>query len=405
MPQVFSAGWLYLFLFVMVICVFRIVMKLREIHKEPDMNAPLVKVKPVLKESPRPEEGEKEDDALAEPDRLIKEGHYNDAISLLTSMLQDLSSVEDRELTGKIHYRIGACQRRLAQHEKEPASLLHSGDALREAVNLFSPERLRPLQLRALGELAGLYEDLARRQNPVENLNRALRTLNRAVSVARELELANQEAIFLSRSGGVSKQLASHTDRRLNLQKAIESHVKAVSVPDAFMEEDSLYDKAVILKALGDLRVELSTLTNPLDNMDMAVKAFDEALGFMPQEKYPGERGVILLGMGQVLLDIYDTEQSPAHLRKALRCLKEAMDLVKAGDDRSKKGFAMALLGDALLRYADVKDPQENLDTAVRLYETALGFLRDPEYAAQRDRIREGLKKAVEKKGIVERRK
>jgi tetratricopeptide (TPR) repeat protein len=397
MPQVFSAGWLYLFLFIMVFCVIWIVMKLREVHREPDMNRPLIRVEPALKEAPHLDDQEKDGSSLAESDRLIREGNYEEAISLLTSMLYDLSSVEDREIMGKVQYRIGACQRRIGLHEKEPANLLRSGEALREAVSLFSPERLRSLKLRALSELAGLYEDMAGRQNPVGNLNLASRTWNTALLTARELNLAHQEAVFLSRSGSTLKQLSFHTDRRRNLQNAIEKYEKAIAVPDAFADPDSLFEKAVILKGLGDLRAELSTLMNSLDNMDMAVAAYDEALLDMSPEEHPEERSITLLDMGRVLLDIYDTEQSPAHLRKALRCLREAVDLVKVGDNRARKGFAMALLGDALLRYAEVKDPEENLETAVRLYETALGFLREPEYADYRERIKKGLKKAVEK--------
>jgi tetratricopeptide (TPR) repeat protein len=401
MPQVFSTGWLYLFLFIMFLCVFRILMKLRDIHGEPDMNKPVIKLAPVSKDSPHLDDGEKEDDILAEPDRLIREGHYADAVNVLASMVQSLSPVEDREAMGKIQYRIGACHRRIGLHEKNPASFLRSGDALREAVGLFSPERLWSLQLRALSELAGLYEDLAGYQNPVENLNRASRTWKSAVSIAKKLNLPYQEAVFHSRSGSALKELASHADRRQNLQEAIDLYETAVSITDAFTDPDSLFEKAVILKTLGDLRVELSVLKNSLENMGRAVSAFEGALRNISPEKHPAERGVTLLDMGQLLLDLYDAEQSPAHLRKALRCLKEAVDLVKTGDDRARKGFAMALLGDALVRYSEVKDPKENLGTAVRLYETALGFLKEPEYASHRDRIKEGLRKAVEKMNSV----
>jgi tetratricopeptide (TPR) repeat protein len=398
MPQVFSTGWLYLFLFVMVVCAIRIATKVREIHREQDKDTPVVKVKPVLKESPRLDDGRGGDRRLAEPDHLIRKGHYRDAVDLLTSMLPSLSPPEDREMMGKMLYRIGACQRRIGSQEGEPASLLRSGEALREAVSLFSPVRLRPLLLRALSELGGLYEDLAAYQNPVENLNQALKTWSTAISTARELGLAHQEAVLHFRSGYTLMQLASHVDRRQNLEKALEVYEAAVLLPDAFNEQESLFTKGMILKTLGDLRVELSALTDKPGNMDRAVLAYEDALQFMPLDKHPAERGVTLLDMGQLLLDIYDAEHSPADLRKALRCLKEGVDIVKSGGDRTRKGFAMALLGDAMVRYAHVKDPEENLDTAIRLYETALGFLKEPEYTPHRDRIREGLRVAVEKK-------
>jgi tetratricopeptide (TPR) repeat protein len=397
MPQVFSAGWFYLFLLIMVICAIRIVMKLRDINREPDMEKPVLPVAPVIKESPDLSENQGEENILVEPDHLIKEGSYSKAIDVLSPMLLNLSPVEDRELMGKIQYRLGACQRRIGLHERGPGSLLRSGEALREAVSLFSPSRLHSLQIRALGELAGLYEDLAHRQNPVENLLLSMKTWESAASTAQALGLAHQEAVLMSRSGSALRQLASYAERRANLIKAIEIYQEAISVPEAFPDRDSLFEKAVILKMMGDVLVELSDLQQREENLARAVSAYDEVVEIMTPEKHASERIVTLLDSGRVLLDIYDSEQSPAHLRKALRSLREAVDLVKSESDRFRKGLAMALMGDALIRYADVKDRRENLERAVRFYETALGFLKNPEHAPQRDRIKEGLRKAVEK--------
>ena len=171
----------------------------------------------------------------------------------------------------------------------------------------------------------------------------------------------------------------------------------AAGLPGAFSDEKALFEKAVILKMLGDARVEFSSVTNRIENLEEAVSAYDGALQIMSPETHSQERGVTLLDTGRVLLDIYDSEKSPAHLRKAVRSLREAVDLVRSRGDRTKKGLTMALMADALIRYAEVKDWRENLDRAARLYEAALGFLKEPEHAARRDRIREGLKEAVEK--------
>lgn len=401
MPQIFSPGWLFLFLFVMAICVLRILVKAREIHGMSGKGKPVLPVAPLVKESPPLDEDGKGTDSLVEPDRLIKSGQYAGAVTLLTPMLEDLSPVENRELMGKIQYRLGACQRRIGSAETSSASLLRSGEALREAVSLFSPERLRSSKIRATSELAGLYEDLAKRQNPVENLTLAWTTWDAAVTTARELSLAPQEAAFLSRSASAVRQLASHTDRQGNLGKAANIYGEALAVPDAFPDPDSLLEKAVILKMLGDIRVELSGIEKRALNLTGAVSAYDEALNVMTSEKHPKERSATLLDIGRVLLDIYDTEHSPAHLRKALRSLREAVDLLKSGDDRIRKGLSMALLGDALVRYADVRDPEENLDRAGRLYETALGFLKKSEDASYRERIKERLRKTVEKREKV----
>ena len=57
----------------------------------------------------------------------------------------------------------------------------------------------------------------------------------------------------------------------------------------------------------------------------------------------------------------------------------------------------MAVMGDALSRYSDVKDREENLGRAVKLYEAALGILKDGKEAAERERVRGRLAEAVQK--------
>jgi tetratricopeptide (TPR) repeat protein len=399
MPQIFSPGWLFLFLLIMAVCVVRIFMKVRDIHARSDMGKPVLPVAPVKRDPLFPGGEEEPAGALAEADRLIKEGLFGEAVALLTPMLSDLSPVEDREMMGKIQYRLGACQRRIGAGESDTPSLLRSGEALREAVNLFSPERLHRFQIRASSELAGLYEDLAGRQNPIENFTLAWKTWEAAAVAAKGIGLPDDEANFRARAGSAVRRLASHDDRKGNLQKAVDIFEKALAVPGAFEKPDSLFRRAVILKMLGDVRVELSKLMKRVHDLTQAVSAYDDALDIMDPEKHPQERSAVLVDSGRILLDIYDAERSPAHLRKALRNLKEAVNIQRSGDDRARTALSMALLGDALVRYAAVKDQGENLDRAARFYETALGFLKGTEYSSHRERIRIRLKKTMEKRG------
>ncbi len=47
MPQVFSAGWLYLFIIIMVISLVRIWLKMRTLNQGPEMDRPVIRVSPV----------------------------------------------------------------------------------------------------------------------------------------------------------------------------------------------------------------------------------------------------------------------------------------------------------------------------------------------------------------------
>jgi len=405
MPQVFSPGWLFLFLFVMAIYITRIFMKLRDIRREPDMTRPVLPVAPLRK---GPSQFEKEgsmEDVLEGPDRLIREGSYGEAVDALASQLEGLSPVEDRALVGKIQYRLGASWRLIGVREGQSANLLRSGAALREAVSLFSPPRLRSLQVGALAELAGLYEDLAPYQSPVENLTLSIRNWGSAATASRASGLILQEAVFRSRSGTALRLLAMATDRQRNLVKAINAYETAVAVPGAFDDKNALFEKAKILKMLGDTRLELSKVLDKDENLRKTVSEYDKALEIMTVGEHPEERFATLLDTGRVLLNLYDVEKNPVLLKKAFHYLREALDLVKMKPGTAGKGAAMALMGDAFLRYSEVKDRPENLERAIRLYETSLGFLKEPEYAPHRDRIKEGLRQAVERMDIVRSRK
>jgi len=400
MPQVFSAGWLYLFFLAMAVGTIYILVKLREVHREQDPDTPVIKVAPMAPAAPRPEGDEKGQEVLREADSLIKEGRFLEAVDLLTPAVQRLSPVDDREALGKIQYRIGACQRRLGWKENKVKNLLRSGEALKEAVSHFAPHRLRSLRLAALGELAGLYEDLARHQNPAGNLGAAQRTWDAAARTAKMSAQPSREALFLSRAGDLFRRLALISSRGRNLAKALETYEKALNVPGAFSEPDSLLEKARVLKNIGDLRVELKGIREEETDSEEAIRAYEEALMILSPEKQTGERGQTLLCAGRVLLGTYRNQGGNSHLGKSLKYLGEAVNLLGSEKSPSGKGCAMALLGEGLICFAELKGQKDYRDKGIRLCKAALGFLKEPEFADECDRIREELRK-TEKMGEV----
>lgn len=401
MPQVFSAGWLYLFAFLMVLGLIYIIAKIRVIHREQDPDTPVIKVAPVVPSNDGPVRKEKGLEVLENADLLIREGRFEEAVDLLSPATDDLSPVEDRETLGKIYFRIGACQRRLGWDRKETAFLLRSGEALREAVNLFAPHRLRSLRLGALSELAGLYEDLADRQNRDQNLADALKTLEAASRTARVSGQPSQEALFLSRQGDLLRKMALVSNRPQNLQAALEIYEKALVVPEAFPDPASLPEKAGILKKLGDLKIDFGGIRNREEDIPEAIKAFEEALGILTPEKHPGQRGHTLLSAGRGLLEIFKTQGKAVHLGQSLKFLGEAASLFRNEKNPSGKGHAIVLLGEGMVLLAQLKGRQDYLEKGIKFYEAALGILKNPEFAAERDRIREELKKAVGKRNIL----
>lgn len=396
MPQVFSVGWLYLVIIVMIISIVRIWYKVRAIQKEAPMDRPVIKVASIPKTEPETETPG-HNPVLAAPDTLIRQGAYKDALSSLASILEDLSPTEDRELRGMVLFRIGACYSRLATGGDRFQYLLRAGEALREAVRMFSPPRYRTYYLQALGELAGLYEDLARGKNPVGNLNQAARTSETGAASARESGLAADEAVFLVRAGNAHRQLAIHSEPQVNLRKAVDHYERAAVILNGADSKKASSGQMKILKILGDTYTSLADYYQRKESLNRAMDAYEGVLKAMGETKQPEERTAVLTDMCSVILALYDAEKSPAHIRQALRCGRDALDASRDVDTQVLKGLAMAAMGDALTRYADVKDRKENLERAARLYETALGLIREGEEPGQREMIRESLAETVEK--------
>ncbi|MBN2720500.1 MAG: hypothetical protein JXR72_05305 [Proteobacteria bacterium] len=398
MPQIFSAAWLYLFVFLMVLGLIYIIAKIRVIHREQDPDTPVIKVAPVVPPEREPARKEKGPEVLEKADLLIREGRFDEAIDLMSPATKDLSPVEDRDALGKLYFRIGACQRRLGWDRKDTSFLLRSGEALREAVNLFAPHRLRSLRLGALSELAGLYEDLADRQNRDQNLADALKTWEAASRTARVSGQPSHEAVFLSRQADVFRKMALVSNPEENHQKALEIYEKALAAPDAFPDAESLLERAGILKKLGDLKIELAGIRNSEEDIPGAIKAFEEALGILTPQQHPGQRGHTLLSAGRGLLEVFKGQGKPVHLGQSLKYLGEAATLLRTEKNPSGKGHALVLLGEGMVLLAQLKGRPDYLEKGIKFYEAALGFLKDPEFAAERDRIREELKQAVEKR-------
>ena len=397
MPQVFSGGWLYLFIIVMAICIIRIWIKIGTIQSEAPMNRPVIKVTPFVKSETEPDPKSEVSSLLGATDDLIKQGAHTEALGRLEAFLENLSPTEDREVRGMVLFRIAACHSRLAVGGERFQYLLRAGEALREAVRLFTPVRYRDHYLRALSELAGLYEDLARGRNPVGNYNQSARTCETAATAAREGELSLPEAMFLARSGNAYRQLVRHAEPQVNLRKAVDAYEKALAILEGSEDENAVSRSMKIFKVLGDTYTDLAKYFQKTESLFHAVNAYENALGIMDENGPSMERSFVLMVLSRVLLELYDDEKSPAHLRRALRCSRSAMDEAKESDNLILKGMSMAVMGDALMRYAEYKDRLENLKRAVKLYETALGIIKDGEEPALREEIRENLGEAVQK--------
>jgi tetratricopeptide (TPR) repeat protein len=381
----------------MAISVVRIYFKLRTIQKEAPMDRPVIKVAPVPRAEPDLDGEFEKDSLLAGPDDLIKQGDYIGALGSLEQLLEDLSPTEDREARGKVLFRIGACHSRLATGEERFQRMLRAGQALREAVRLFTPARYLNHYLRALGELAILYEDLAGENNPVENLTQSARTCETAAVSAGQGGFVEPEAMFLARSGNVYRQLVSHNQPQVNLRKAIDAYEKAVTALEPADGEDAAKERMKILKVMGDAYVDLAGYFQKMESLTNAVRAYEGALENMDETQHVKERCVVLTDTSRILLELYDIEKSPAHLRQALRYTRDALEAAKGEDTLVQKGLAMAVTADALLRYSDIKDRRDNLERAVKLYEASLGILKDGEEAAERERVRGSLAETVQK--------
>jgi len=404
MPQVFSPGWLYLFIIIMVISLIRIFFKVRTIQREAPMDRPVIQLDPVPRSEPDLDGEADEDSLLAGPDALIRQDDFKGALGSLEQLLDDLSPTEDREKRGKVLFRIGACHSRLATGEERLQHILRAGEALRESARLFTPARFLNHYLRVLGELATVYGDLAGEKSPTENLTQSIRTCETAAASAGKGGLAGPEAMFLARSGNAYRQLASHGEAQVNLRRAADAFEKAATILETvegeYAAEDAAIERMKVLKVMGDTYADLAAYFQKAESLAHAASAYEgalESLEIVEEGQHLKERGVILTNAGKVLLELYDIEKGPAHLRQALRYTRDALDATKGEENLIRKGLAMAVMGDALTRYSDVKDRQENLGRAVKLYEAALGILKDGVQPEERERVKGALAEAVGK--------
>ena len=397
MPQVFSSGWLYLFIIIIAISIVRIWIKLRTIQNEAPMDRPVIKVAPIPRSEAKPDQESDKSSLLGKTDNLIRQGAYQEALESLQAFLENLSPTEDRELRGMVLFRIAACHSRLATGRERFQHLLRAGEALREAVRLFTPVRYRDHYLSALGQLATLYEDLAREKNPVENFNQSARTCETGAAAARESELFFPEAMFLARSGNAYRQLVEYSEPQGNLRKAVDAYEKTLALLEKVEDERAASGRMKILKVLGDTYADLAKYFQKTESLTHAVGAYTDALSIMGEAQSTDDRPSVLIAVSRTLLELYDIENSAPHLRQALRYSRDAMDAAKGGEDMVLRGLSMAVMGDALTRYAALKDRSENLARAVKLYETALGIIKEGEEPVQRDKIRESLAETVRK--------
>ena len=280
MPQVFSAGWLYLFTIVMVISLVRIWLKVRALHQGPEMDRPVIRLTPIGRDAM--ELGEKDESAaiLVGPDAKIREGQFSQAVSELESLLPELSPVEDREVRGQVLYRMGACRRRMVVPDNGQRERLKAGEALRESVTLLTPERFRVHYLRSLSELASLYEELADIQSPLENLNLALRAWETAVDTASKSSWLDEEVRFLTRKAAVCRNLAEHSDRQASLRKAVDSYEQAILALETIEDPEMVPTRVGLLKLSGDTLAELAEVFRKEETLARALAAYDKALEY-----------------------------------------------------------------------------------------------------------------------------
>ena len=401
MPQVFSAGWLYLFIIVLIICIARIWMKIRTIQREPPLDRPVIRITQVPDGASDPGSKAEEESILNGADRLIKTGELREALEQLERIIENLSPTEDREISGKVLFRIAACHSHLAMGEERFQHLLRAGETLRETVRLFTPERFRDHYLIALDQLAALYQDLAAEKNPVEYLTQRARTLETAAESASGAELAETEARFLFRAGNTYRQLVDLVEPQTNLRKAVSVYERADALLGKSENQDVISDRISILKMLGDTLEILSEYYQKEKSLMRAVKVYETAFNIMDGTLHGKEQMVLKMDISRILLKIHDIGNNPLYLKQVLMLTRNVLEITKIGENPVLRGRTMVVMGDALVRCADIKDRRENLERAVKLYEASLDTIEDGNQTEEQGRIREKLADAVGKIGEI----
>jgi tetratricopeptide (TPR) repeat protein len=196
----------------------------------------------------------------------------------------------------------------------------------------------------------------------------------------------------LTKLGSAYASLARHQEPVENLQKSIQAFQLALSFPTAGATADQF---AATHKRLGDAYASMARQQEPVENLGQAIQAFHEAIEYQKLEEGPLRMPVRLEhaathnNLGSAHASLARHQEPVANLGLAIRAFQEAVKLhaqerapkMSAGEFPPESaaglqyGATQNNLGNAYASLAHYQAPVENLRNATHAYFEALRFL------------------------------
>lgn len=189
MDLVFSPGWLYLFLAIMILCVWRIIVKARTINQESRRDARVFHIAPFTPDKREPVAGSHGSDS----DALRK------AEEALHASLRKHPAEPDPEGRARILLNLGRLYRDLAIHGERRVYLIKAAQAYYEGTALPVSEE-SDLAVPLLAGLGDTYQELSAVYEEQECLGRAMQAYALAIKAGTGADPARYAALCESYS-------------------------------------------------------------------------------------------------------------------------------------------------------------------------------------------------------------
>ncbi|UCF30127.1 MAG: hypothetical protein JSV26_08605 [bacterium] len=277
-PLIFSKGWLYLFLAVILISVIRIIQKIGVIQREGNLKARIQIIKPidaVRRAAKRRAEG------------AVQEREHSGLRTRAEALEKELESRPVDEFPAE-HCRLlmdlGETHRALSLYDDRKEELLRAARWFFLGSQARPPEGFQEEHGHFLARLGDTYTELSGIFERTECLGRAAASYGEALTAAGPGLDRERRAEIEAKLGGVLLDLADDEDREMNLVRAI--HVLNDAVKGYSLDRDST-PYALAMYDLGRAFLKYAAVDDPKRNLLRAGKAVKEAMRVLTRENHP----------------------------------------------------------------------------------------------------------------------
>lgn len=290
-PTIFSKGWLFLFLAVLVISILRVIQKLRVIHREGAADAKVRIVKPI-----RVERGPSE---AADPGSEQEKGvsGLRNREQGLTAELERYPVEESPAERARVLCDLGVVYRELSRIENREEELLKAAQCYYQASGIFSPQEAPEEHGGLMVHLADIYVELSGTYKKAECLRRAGAAYARALNVLGSESHPDRRAGIGAKLGRVLVELADESEPGKNLLRAIQVLSDTVT---GYPDDETSPGRALAMHDLGRAYLKYAALAEPQQNLIRAGKAFKESLKTLTRESYPEHHEAVRISVREL---------------------------------------------------------------------------------------------------------